>query len=408
MPQNDQVNTAGWFNGNDAVLLRRNGVVVDSIGQRGFDPGTQWGTGLASTMDNTLRRKSSIEAGDTNDTDAFDPALEWDGFAIDTFDGLGSHTVDGGGATDPAGVGAATPDSVPAGFSTLLTVTVTPGANPTSTGISVTGDLTAIGGSSTQAFFDDGTNGDAIAGNNVFSYGAAVSSATTPGAKSVPVAIADAESRSGSATIALTVEEPPVTTVEISEIQGAAHLSPRNTETVTTTGIVTGKIGSSFYLQDPTPDASSDTSEGLQVFGAGAAAFVAVGDEVNVRGRVTEFRAGATNLTADRAHEPGRRRAFQRQRAAGSDGDRHRRASSAQHGDRGRRDRQRRGARRPLRPGGGRARLLREHGRDARPDERSRRDELHVHQLRRDLRRRRQRRERVDDDAARRPRDQPR
>ena len=85
-------------------------------------------------MDNTLRRKSSIEAGDTNDTDAFDPALEWDGFANDTFDGLGSHTVDGGGETDPTGVGAANPGSVPAGANTLLTVAVTPGTNPASTG----------------------------------------------------------------------------------------------------------------------------------------------------------------------------------------------------------------------------------------------------------------------------------
>ena len=32
---------------------------------------------------------SPIQAGDTNDGDAFDPAVEWDGFAIDTFDGLG-------------------------------------------------------------------------------------------------------------------------------------------------------------------------------------------------------------------------------------------------------------------------------------------------------------------------------
>jgi uncharacterized protein len=305
VPQNDQVNTAGWFNGNDAVLLRRSGVVVDSIGQRGFDPGSQWGTGLTSTADNTLRRKSSIEAGDTNDTDVFDPALQWDGFAIDTFDGLGSHAVDGGGATDPAGVGAATPASVPAGFSTLLTVTVTPGSNPESTVISVTGDLNAIGGSSTEAFFNDGTHGDAIPGNNVFSYGAAVASATAPGAKLLPVAIADAEARNGVATIALMVEEPPAPPIEVSEIQGAAHLSPRNTETVTTTGIVIGKIGSSsFYIQDPTPDTSSDTSEGLQVFGASAAALVAVGDEVKVRGRVTEFRSGAANLSVTELTNP--------------------------------------------------------------------------------------------------------
>ena len=63
--------------------------VIDSIGQVGNDPGTEWGTGLTSTADNTLRRKASIEAGDGLATDAFDPATEWLGFATDTFDGLG-------------------------------------------------------------------------------------------------------------------------------------------------------------------------------------------------------------------------------------------------------------------------------------------------------------------------------
>ena len=46
-------------------------------------PGTEWGTGLTSTADNTLRRKLPIEAGDANGGDAFDPAVEWDGFATD-------------------------------------------------------------------------------------------------------------------------------------------------------------------------------------------------------------------------------------------------------------------------------------------------------------------------------------
>ncbi len=74
--------------------------VVDSIGQVGVDPGTEWGSGLASTADNTIRRKSTVLAGDTNPGDTFDPAAQWDGFAIDTFDGFGSHTIDPGG--DPA------------------------------------------------------------------------------------------------------------------------------------------------------------------------------------------------------------------------------------------------------------------------------------------------------------------
>ncbi len=63
---------------------------IDVIGQVGFDPGTEWGTGLASTADNTIRRKATVTTGDTNPSDVFDPATEWIGYAIDTFDGLGS------------------------------------------------------------------------------------------------------------------------------------------------------------------------------------------------------------------------------------------------------------------------------------------------------------------------------
>ena len=55
--------------------------MLDSIGQVGVDPGTEWGTGLTSTADNTLRRKATVTAGDPNGADAFDPAAEWDGFA---------------------------------------------------------------------------------------------------------------------------------------------------------------------------------------------------------------------------------------------------------------------------------------------------------------------------------------
>ena len=41
-----------------------------------------------------------MAAGDTDPSDAFDPATQWAGFAVDTFDGLGAHTVDGGGPVD--------------------------------------------------------------------------------------------------------------------------------------------------------------------------------------------------------------------------------------------------------------------------------------------------------------------
>jgi predicted extracellular nuclease len=79
LAQADQTNGSGWFNGDDAVVLRKGTTAVDAIGQIGFDPGTEWGTGLASTADNTLRRMASVCAGDPDGSDVFDPAAEWDG-----------------------------------------------------------------------------------------------------------------------------------------------------------------------------------------------------------------------------------------------------------------------------------------------------------------------------------------
>ena len=40
----DQTNGAGWFNGDDAVALRKGTTILDVIGQIGADPGTEWGT----------------------------------------------------------------------------------------------------------------------------------------------------------------------------------------------------------------------------------------------------------------------------------------------------------------------------------------------------------------------------
>lgn len=99
LAQADQTNGAGFFNGDDAVVLRKGTTVLDVIGQIGFDPGSQWGSDLTSTADNTLQRKSTVCAGDADGTDAFDPSVEWEGFATDTFDGLGAHTADCSGGT---------------------------------------------------------------------------------------------------------------------------------------------------------------------------------------------------------------------------------------------------------------------------------------------------------------------
>lgn len=98
-----QLNSSSWFNGDDAIVLTKAGVVIDSIGQVGVDPGTEWGSGLTSTADNTLRRKATVHAGDTDPHDAFDPALEWDGYPVNDFSGIGIHVIDGGGSSGGGG-----------------------------------------------------------------------------------------------------------------------------------------------------------------------------------------------------------------------------------------------------------------------------------------------------------------
>ena len=106
LAQADQTSGASFYNGDDAIVLRKGGAagtIVDAIGQIGVDPGTEYGSGLTSTADNTLRRKAGITQGDTNPSDAFDPAAQWDGFSVDTFDGLGSYAAGtGGGGTGGA------------------------------------------------------------------------------------------------------------------------------------------------------------------------------------------------------------------------------------------------------------------------------------------------------------------
>jgi hypothetical protein len=206
-------------------------------------------------------------------------------------------------ATNPSGVGAASPASVQAGETSLLTVTVTPGTNPLSSGLAVTADLTAIGGVSAQPFFDDGSNGDLTAGDNIFSFLATVAQGTPSCSKSLPATIGDAQGRSGSATIRLNI----IVLATIRDIQGASHLSSFNNQCVAgVTGIVTARRSNGYYFQDPNPDGDQATSEGLFVFTSSAPA-VSVGDAVQVSGRVSEFRpggSGSTNLTTTEIVSP--------------------------------------------------------------------------------------------------------
>ncbi|GAB3348149.1 lamin tail domain-containing protein [Lysobacter tyrosinilyticus] len=78
----------------------------------------------------------------------------------------------------------------------------------------------------------------------------------------------------------------------IHDIQGAGVTSPLVSQFVTTTGIVTGRKGTGFFLQASDADADTDpsTSEGVFVYtGSTPPAAAAVGNRVRVRGTVFEF-----------------------------------------------------------------------------------------------------------------------
>ena len=66
------------FNGDDAVTLSKNGVIIDVFGKIGEDPGTYWTGGGVNTAEMTLLRKNTICQGDPIGSDAFDPSLRMD------------------------------------------------------------------------------------------------------------------------------------------------------------------------------------------------------------------------------------------------------------------------------------------------------------------------------------------
>ncbi|MBX3408839.1 MAG: lamin tail domain-containing protein [Phycisphaeraceae bacterium] len=77
---------------------------------------------------------------------------------------------------------------------------VVPGTNPPSTNLTVTADLSPIGGSPTQQLFDDGTNGDAVAGDGRFTYVAQIPGSVTLGQKPITLTVTDGQGRSASDT----------------------------------------------------------------------------------------------------------------------------------------------------------------------------------------------------------------
>ncbi len=291
LAQADQTNSSGWFNGDDAIVLRKGGAggeIVDVIGQVGHDPGSEWGTGLVSTADNTLRRKVAVCAGDTNPADAFDPSVEWDGFATNTFDGLGAHTCGGPIPTCPD-------------------LVVTDAGTPSSAVVSAVDDGNAIASIAITSDPIDSialTDVDLAAGTAVLD----VSASAPARLHQVQIAFTNDGDPPRTTTCTVQVRVDLLGVTPISAVQGSGPASPHAGAYVTIEGVVTSLFTSNdapdgFFVQEPDADADADpaTSEGLFVFCRGQCpGGLAVGDAVTVHGPVSEF-FGMTQVSSNAA-----------------------------------------------------------------------------------------------------------
>ncbi|HMN41822.1 MAG TPA: GC-type dockerin domain-anchored protein [Phycisphaerales bacterium] len=116
-----------------------------------------------------------------------------------------------GPQVNPVVTGAASPTPViasddpglaaQAGYSTVLTATVTPGSNPPSTGLAVVANLNALGGPTVQPLADQF--------NGTFSFTLLVPASLAPGDYNIPITVTDSQGRSNFGSIPLVVLPVP-------------------------------------------------------------------------------------------------------------------------------------------------------------------------------------------------------
>ncbi len=127
------------FNGDDVIVLKKNGEVIDSIGQIGSTD--------KYALDVTLTRKTDSLAGDVNPDDAFDTSTSFKSLPKDTFTHLGKYPddADSGDPEDPA----------------ALTSIADARTNDIGTAVKVQGVVTAMfeAGGQTNAYIQDDTAG---------------------------------------------------------------------------------------------------------------------------------------------------------------------------------------------------------------------------------------------------------
>ena len=179
------------------------GAVIDAVG---------WGNATNIFFEGT---RTAAPANSTSQARKNSGCLDTDNNSSD-FENLNPSAPRSSGTTSTCGATGtelfatinANPTTVVPGGSTLIYVTTVPATTPPSTNITVVANLAQINGSGSQTLYDDGTNGDVTAGDNVFSYNASIPAEVTGGTKLIPAAAADAQGRVVNMQLTLTVNAP--------------------------------------------------------------------------------------------------------------------------------------------------------------------------------------------------------
>jgi hypothetical protein len=182
--------------------------------------------------------------------------------------------------------------SVPQGEDLVVFGVVAAGTLPPSSGVTVTGDLSGIGGSTGATLFDDGVAPDLVANDGIYTTSVNVPFTNPLGARSLTLTAADAQGRNASSTISVTVNPPAVVYLP-HQVQGAGAVSPIALgDSASVRGVVTARKSNGFFVQTESglEDADPNTSEGLFVFtGATPPAAAQVGHLVLVTAAVAEL-----------------------------------------------------------------------------------------------------------------------